>query len=420
MAKKTINDLGCISSKAVIMRVDFNVPISPKNPATRDEAVITDDARIRAAVPTIEALLAKNARVILISHMGRPDGNIVHGLRLDSVAKRLTELLGQNVRKIDSCIGATAADSVLCTGPGSVLLLENVRFYPEEESKDDKVREEFARRLAGLGDIYVNDAFGTAHRDHASTCSIAKVMKEQGKPCVAGLLMEKELKILGQALENPEKPFVVVLGGAKVKDKIPLIKNLIGKADTILIGGAMVFTFWKAMDVSIGGSLCEDELVPEVLGLIEEAKARGTEIVCAIDAIASLPMAKDDKGKFIAPKEVMHCHIDDGIPEGFVGYDVGPVTVEMFADYLDSPGTALWNGPMGVFEVPVFADGTNGIAEAMSESSATTIIGGGDSAAAVTQMGYDKFITFISTGGGATLEFLEGQPLPGVIVLDDK
>ncbi|MEI7792853.1 MAG: phosphoglycerate kinase [Candidatus Berkelbacteria bacterium] len=420
MAKKTINDLGDISGKRVLVRVDFNVPINPKAPTTRDEAVITDDSRIKAAIPTIEALLAKNARVILASHMGRPDGNVVEGLRLDCVAKRLRELIPQTVVKIDDCIGPKLAAAVLQMNSGTVLLLENIRFVAAEESKDEFARTGFAARLADYVDIYVNDAFGTAHRDHASTCSIAKVMNEQGKPCVAGLLMEKELKFLGVALEDPAKPFVVVLGGAKVKDKIPLIENLIGKADKILIGGAMVFTFWKAMGVNIGGSLCEDELVTEVLDLMKEAKACGTEIVCAIDAIASMPMVKDAKGKFVAPKEVMHCYIDDGIPDGFVGYDVGPATVDMFEEHINNAGTVVWNGPMGVFEVPIFSDGTNGIADAMADSKAMTIVGGGDSAAAVTQMGYADHMTFISTGGGASLEFLEGTPLPGVIVLDEK
>ena len=241
MAKKTINDLGDISGKRVLVRVDFNVPINPKAPTTRDEAVITDDSRIKAAIPTIEALLAKNARVILVSHMGRPDGNVVEGLRLDCVARRLRELIPQTVVKIDDCIGPKLAAAVLQMNSGTVLLLENIRFVAAEESKDEFARTGFAARLADYVDIYVNDAFGTAHRDHASTCSIAKVMNEQGKPCVAGLLMEKELKFLGVALEDPAKPFVVVLGGAKVKDKIPLIENLIGKADKILIGGAMVF-----------------------------------------------------------------------------------------------------------------------------------------------------------------------------------
>jgi len=425
MAKKTINDLGDIAGKRVLVRVDFNVPINPKAPTTRDEAVITDDSRIKAAIPTIEALLAKNARVILVSHLGRPDGKVVEGLRLDCVAKRLRELIPQTVVKIDECIGPKAAEAVLQMKPGTVLLLENVRFRSEEELKTDAntkpIKTRFAWQLADSADIYVNDAFGTAHRDHVSTCGIPTLFKGAGRPCVAGLLMEKELKFLGEALEDPAKPFVVVLGGAKVKDKIPLIKNLIGKADKILIGGAMVFTFWKAMDVNIGKSLCEDEMVSEVLDLMKEAKACGTEIVCAIDAIASMPMIKDTKGKFVAPKEVMHCYIDDGIPDGFVGYDVGPATVDLFAeDIVDNPGTALWNGPMGVFEVPIFSDGTSGIGEAMSESCATTIVGGGDSAAAVTQMNYAHFMTFVSTGGGAALEFLEGQPLPGVVVLDEK
>lgn len=421
MAKKTIEDLGEISGKRVLVRVDFNVAISPKDPKTRDEARITDDTRIRAAVPTIEALLEKNARVILVSHMGRPDGNVVEGLRLDCVARRLRELLPQNVLKIDDCIGPKVAAAVLNMKAGSVLLLENVRFQAAEESKDDLCRVGFAERLADLADIYVSDAFGTAHRDHASTCSIAKVMKGLGKPCVAGLLMRDELEFLGKAIENPEKPYVVILGGAKVKDKIKLIKNLIGVADTLLIGGGMAYTFWKAAGAKIGGSLCEDSMVDEVATLMKIAEAQKTDIIFAVDSIAAAPLKKDENGKIISPKEMWVCDIDElGIPDGLVGYDIGPVSAKIFDTHIKSAATVVWNGPMGMFEVPAFDEGTQAVAESMAEAEALTIVGGGDSAAAVTQMGFADRMKFISTGGGASLEFLQGDVLPGVAVLDEN
>lgn len=407
MAKKTIADLHDLEGKRVLVRVDFNVAIKPKVPATRDEAVITDDTRIRAALPTIEFLLGKGAKVILMSHLGRPKGQVVEGLRLDVVAKRLGELLGKQVSKVDDCVGPDVETAVAAMNPGDVLVLENVRFHPEEESKDDAVRLPFAEQLAKLGDVYVNDAFGTAHRDHASTASIARFLT----PAVAGFLMAKEIETLGHALENPARPFVAILGGAKVADKLKVIDNLIGKVDTLLIGGGMAYTFFKAKGYEIGMSLLDASMIDAVREMMVKAENSTTKLLLPVDILVAKDVVENAETRIVAP---------DGIPADWEGLDIGPKTMAIYKEYIKDAKLVIWNGPVGLFEIPTFAQGTAAIADAMANTDAFTIIGGGDSAAAVTQMGFADKVSFISTGGGASLEFLEGKPLPGVEVLDNK
>lgn len=407
MAKKSITDLPDLHGKRVLIRVDFNVAIKPKLPATRDEAVITDDNRIRAALPTIEYLLGHGAKVILMSHLGRPDGQVVEGLRLDVVAKRLSELLGKPVRKVDDCIGTEVSAAVAQMQAGDVLMLENVRFHPEEEAKDDALRLPFAQELAKLGDIYVNDAFGTAHRDHASTASIARFLH----PAVAGFLMAKELEVLGKALDTPARPFVAILGGAKVKDKLKLINNLIGKVDVLLIGGGMAYTFFKAQGYEVGKSLLDPDRLDAVKAILAKADTSTTKLVLPVDIVIAADAVDSAETKVVTP---------EGIPADWEGLDIGPRSVTLFEQYIDTAKLVFWNGPLGLFEIPAFAQGTAKIAEALTQTTAFTIIGGGDSAAAVAQMGFADKIGFISTGGGASLEFLEGTPLPGVVALDDK
>jgi len=407
MAKKTIADLQELNDKRVLVRVDFNVAIKPKLPATRDEAVITDDTRIRAALPTIEYLMGKGAKVILMSHLGRPDGKVVEGLRLDVVAKRLSELLNKPVKKVDDCVGPEVEAAIAGMQPGDLLLLENVRFHPEEESKDDAVRLPFAEKLAALGDVYVNDAFGTAHRDHASTASIARFLH----PAVAGFLLAKEIETLGKALDNPVRPFVAILGGAKVSDKLKLINNMIGKVDTLLIGGGMSYTFYKAQGYEIGKSLLDEKSLDSVKQIMEKAKNSPTTLVLPVDVVIAQDATATAETRVVAPNE---------IPADWEGLDIGPKTIALFKEYIKTAKLVFWNGPLGLFEIPSFAQGTAAIADELANTDAFTIIGGGDSAAAVTQMGYADKISFISTGGGASLEFLEGTPLPGVVALDDK
>jgi len=407
MAKKSITDLCDLNGKRVLIRVDFNVAIKPKLPATRDEAVITDDNRIRAALPSIEYLLNKGAKVILMSHLGRPDGQVVEGLRLDVVAKRLSVLLGKAVKKVDDCIGPEVEATIAAMQPGEVLMLENVRFHPEEEAKDDALRLPFAQQLARLGDIYVNDAFGTAHRDHASTASIARYLH----PAVAGFLMAKELEILGKALDTPARPFVAILGGAKVKDKLKLINNLIGTVDALLIGGGMAYTFYKAQGYEIGNSLLDADRINDVKAIMAKAETSSTKLVLPVDIVIAKDAVENADTRVVTP---------DGIPADWQGLDVGPNTVALFNGYINTAKLVFWNGPVGLFEIAAFAQGTTAIAKTLANADAFTIIGGGDSAAAVAQMGFADKIGFISTGGGASLEYLEGTPLPGVVALDDK
>ncbi|HOS43009.1 MAG TPA: phosphoglycerate kinase [Armatimonadota bacterium] len=381
--------------------------IKPKLPATRDDAVITDDTRIRAALPTIQALTGQGAKVILVSHLGRPDGQVVEGLRMDVVAARLRELLGRPVAKVDDCVGPAVEAAIAAMQPGDVLMLENVRFHAEEEAKDDAVRLPFAQQLAALADVYVNDAFGTAHRDHASTASVARFLR----PAVAGLLLAKEIETMGGALDDPARPFVAILGGAKVKDKLKLIANLVGKVDALLVGGGMIFTFYAAMGYDVGRSLLDPERLEDVKNILASAERSATKLVLPVDVVIAKEPADGAETRVVTPAD---------IPPDYMGLDIGPKTVALFTSYLKDAKLIFWNGPLGLFEIPAFAGGTLGIADALARADAFTIIGGGDVVAAVNQMGYAEQMGFISTGGGASIEFMEGKPLPGVVALDDK
>ena len=392
--KKTIEDID-VSGKKVLVRCDFNVPLD-------ENKNITDETRINAALPTIKYLLEHKAAVILCSHLGRPKGEFNMKYSLAPVAKRLSEKLGFEVKLAKDVIGPDAKKLAAEVKPGEAVLLENVRFHAEEEKNDPA----FAKELASMADIYVSDAFGTVHRAHASTAGVAQYL-----PAVAGFLIGKELNFLGKAVTDPERPFVAILGGAKVKDKIGVITNLIEKVDTLLIGGGMAYTFMKATGGEIGNSLCDDERLSLALELLDKAKAKGVKLLLPIDNVCGKEFNNDT--------EQMICE-SGKIPEGWEGLDIGPKTVELFSKEIKAARTVVWNGPMGVFEMPNFAKGTLAIATAMAESDATTIIGGGDSAAAVTQMGLAGKMSHISTGGGASLEFLEGKTLPGVAALNDK
>lgn len=394
MAKKTVRDIDA-AGKRVLVRVDFNVPLD-KN------GRVSDDTRIVEALPTINYLVEQSAKVILISHLGRPKGKIDEKYKMDPVAKRLSELLGRTVAKVDECVGAAPREAIERMRDGDVILLENVRFHPEEEKNDER----FARQLADLADIYVNDAFGTAHRAHASTSGVSEFL-----PAVAGFLMEKELDILGRLLIHPEKPFVAIIGGAKVSDKIAVISNLLDKVDTMIIGGGMSNTFLKAQGCDVGKSLLETDKIDLAKSLIAEAKAKGIKLLLPVDVVVAPGAAPDAEQKTVPANQ---------IPPDWMALDIGQETVELFTEAMKSASTIVWNGPMGVFEMAPFAKGTDAIALAMAESKATTIVGGGDSASAVKKAGLADRITHISTGGGASLEFLEGKVLPGVAVLLDK
>ncbi|MDK2992834.1 MAG: hypothetical protein PWP48_2067 [Clostridiales bacterium] len=392
--KKTIEDID-VSGKKVLVRVDFNVPLD-------ENRRITDDRRIREALPTIKYLIDHNAMVILVSHLGRPKGKFDEKYSMAPVAERLQELLDKPVVLAKDVIGDSAKACVAAMKPGDVVLLENVRFHAEEEKNDP----EFAKALASFAEIYVNDAFGTAHRAHASTAGVAAYL-----PAVAGYLIKKELDIMGRALDNPERPFVAVLGGVKVSDKIGVINNLIDKVDTLIIGGAMAYTFFRAKGYSTGSSVVEEDKIDLAKELMAKAQAKGVELLLPVDNVVAKEFKADAEHK-VVPSEAM--------PDGWQGMDIGPKTIEMFSKVIENAKTVVWNGPMGVFEMPAFANGTRAIAEAMSRCKGVTIIGGGDSAAAVEQLGYADKMTHISTGGGASLEFLEGKELPGVAVLNDK
>jgi phosphoglycerate kinase len=393
MNKQTIEDVD-VNNKRVLVRVDFNVPQD-------DEGKITDDTRIRAALPTIKYLLEHQAKVILMTHLGRPKG-VTEKYRLNPVAKRLSELLSLPVRKLDESVGPEVEAIVKAMKPGEVVLLENVRFHPEEEKNDPA----YADQLAHLGDIYVNDAFGTAHRAHASTEGVAHHL-----PAVAGYLMQRELEIMGGALSNPERPFVAILGGSKVSDKIGVIENLLNKVqvDQLLIGGGMANTFFKALGYSIGDSLVENDKLELAKGLLESAT--GANIKLPVDVVIADAFSADANTQTTTP---------DAVSSGWRILDIGPKTQVEFRNYISQAKTVVWNGPMGVFEMKAFAKGTNAIAEALTEVDGTTIIGGGDSVAAVEQAGVADKMTHISTGGGASLEFLEGKDLPGVTALNNK
>jgi 3-phosphoglycerate kinase len=392
--KKTIEDINP-NGKRVLVRVDFNVPLN-------EQCQITDETRIVASLPTIRYLIGRGARVILVSHLGRPKG--VDGkLRMNVVAQALQQQLGQPVRKIDDCIGPKAEQAAAELKPGEVLLLENVRFHPEEEKNDP----EFAQALARLADIYVNDAFGTAHRAHASTAGIVAYLH----PAVAGFLLSKEVSVMGKALTKPDRPFLAILGGAKVEDKMAVIDNLITRVDILLLGGGMAYTFFKAKGYDIGRSLLDGKHVDMARELMAKADQAGIRWELPTDTVVATAISDDAERKVVAV---------DAIPADWMGLDIGPETRITYAKAISEAATVVWNGPMGVFEKESFAAGTRAIAQAMAESKATTIVGGGDTAAAVEQMGFADKMTHISTGGGASLEFLEGKELPGVAVLDEK
>lgn len=394
MNKKTVKDID-VKGKKVLVRVDFNVPLD-------ENKNITDETRINAALPTIKYLLDNGAAVILCSHLGRPKGEFNMKYSLAPVAARLKELFPGKVTFATDVIGDSAKATVAAVKPGEIVLLENLRFHAEEEKNDP----EFAKKLASYADIYVNDAFGTAHRAHASTAGVADYL-----PAVAGFLIGKELDIMGKALENPERPFVAILGGKKVSDKIGVINNLLDKVDTLIIGGAMAYTFFKAMGLETGKSLVEEDKIDLAKSLIEKAEKKGVKMLLPVDTIVADKFGEDANTE----------NVDrDKIPEDMEGLDIGLKTRELFASEIKNAKTVIWNGPMGVFEIEKFAGGTKAVAAAMAECKGITIIGGGDSAAAVEQLGYADKMSHISTGGGASLEFLEGLELPGVAALNDK
>ena len=395
--KKTIEDVA-VSGKRVLVRCDFNVPLK--------DGKITSDKRIVEALPTIKYLLAQGAKVILCSHMGKPKGEVNPKYSLAPVAARLTELLGQNVALTADIVGEDAKAKVAALKDGEAVLLENVRFDAREEKNDP----EFAKELASLAEVYVNDAFGTAHRAHATTAGVADYL-----PAVCGYLIQKEIGIMGKALANPERPFVAILGGAKVKDKLNVINNLLTKVDTLIIGGGMAYTFLAAKGYSVGTSLLDEEKIDYCKDMMKKAEEKGVKLLLPIDTTiaASFPDPID------APIETAVVD-SDKIPADKMGLDIGPKTMELYAEAAKNAKTVVWNGPMGVFENPTLAKGTIAVAKALAESDATTIVGGGDSAAACEQLGFADKITHISTGGGASLEFLEGLELPGIACLDDK
>lgn len=393
--KKTVKDIQ-VKGKRALVRCDFNVPLK--------DGVITDDIRIVSALPTIRYLMEGGARVILMSHLGRPDGEAKKEFTLAPVAARLEELLGTEVKFVssDTVVDDKVREAAAALEDGQVMLLENVRFRKEET----KNGADFAKELAQLGDFFVNDAFGTAHRAHASTAGVADYL-----PAVSGFLIEKEVEFLGNAVENPKRPFVAIMGGAKVGDKIPVIENLLKKVDTLIIGGGMAYTFFKSQGLEIGTSILDKDNVELAAELLKKAEAAGVKMLLPVDCVCGKEF-KNDTEYAVIPREE--------IPADMMGLDIGPKTAELYRQAVADAATVVWNGPMGVFEMPNFAKGTRAVAEALAESSAVTVIGGGDSAAAVEQFGLADKMTHISTGGGASLEFLEGKVLPGIAVLEDK
>lgn len=393
--KKTVKDIQ-VKGKRALVRCDFNVPLK--------DGVITDDIRIVSALPTIRYLMEGGARVILMSHLGRPDGEAKKEFTLAPVAARLAELLGTEVKFVssDTVVDDKVREAAAALEDGQVMLLENVRFRKEET----KNGADFAKELAQLGDFFVNDAFGTAHRAHASTAGVADYL-----PAVSGFLIEKEVEFLGNAVENPKRPFVAIMGGAKVGDKIPVIENLLKKVDTLIIGGGMAYTFFKSQGLEIGTSILDKDNVELAAELLKKAEAAGVKMLLPMDCVCGKEFKNDTEYAVFAREE---------IPADMMGLDIGPKTAELYRQAVADAATVVWNGPMGVFEMPNFAKGTRAVAEALAESSAVTVIGGGDSAAAVEQFGLADKMTHISTGGGASLEFLEGKVLPGIAVLEDK
>jgi len=391
--KMTMKDID-VTGKRVFVRVDFNVPM--------EDGKITDDTRILAALPTISYLVEKGAKVILASHLGRPKGEVKEELRLTAVGKRLAELIGKPVHKLDESVGKTVEQAVSKMNDGDIVLLENVRFHKGEEKNDPAL----AKSFAALADFYINDAFGTAHRAHATTAGVAKYL-----PAVSGFLMEKEIEVLGKALSNPQRPFTAIIGGAKVKDKITVIENLLDKVDHLIIGGGLSYTFTKAQGYDIGKSLLEEDKIELAKSCIQKAIEKGVKLHMPVDAIVANKFSNDAETKAVDI---------DQIPSDWMGLDIGPKTVAEYAEVIKNSKLIIWNGPMGVFELDAFANGTKGVAEAMAETKGYTIIGGGDSAAAVEKFQVADKMDHISTGGGASLEFMEGKELPGVIALNDK
>ena len=417
MAKLTVKDLK-VQGKRVLVRVDYNVPMEDQN----GQMVINDATRIKETLPTLEYLIQQGAKIILMAHLGRPKGQREPSMSLRPVAAKLADMLGANVAFVDDCIGEKVEKTVSLLQPGDVLLLENVRYYNEEEANDPV----FAEKLARLGDIYVNDAFGAAHRAHASTEGVARFIAQRGGQCAAGLLMERELKFLGDELENPARPFVVILGGAKVSDKIKVIDRLLEKADTILIGGAMAYTFKLALGFQVGKSLVEADKTDIAKAALEKAKARGVQLLLPVDNTVATPFKTDKlnkKGKPVIELRNERPLSEPNIPDTEEGVDIGPASILAFGDILRQAKTILWNGPMGIFEDPRFAVGTFAVArvvaEATQKNGAKSIIGGGDSVKAINNAGLGDQVTFMSTGGGASLEFLEGKVLPGVAALSE-
>ncbi|NYF26041.1 phosphoglycerate kinase [Sporosarcina sp. JAI121] len=393
VSKKTMKDMQ-LEGKRVFCRVDFNVPM--------EDGKVTDDTRIRAAIPTIDYMVGQGAKVILASHLGRPKGEVNEEMRLTVAGEKLAELIGKPVTKLDSSIGEDVEKTISTMKNGNIVLLENVRFHAGEEKNDA----ELAKSFAALADVFVNDAFGAAHRAHASTAGIAEYI-----PAVSGLLLEKELDILGKALSEPERPFTAIIGGAKVKDKIGVIDHLLDKVDNLLIGGGLSYTFTKAQGHATGNSLLEEDKIDLAKSFIQKAKEKGVNLYLPIDVIIADEFSKDANTKTVNI---------DSIPEGWMGLDIGPKTASLYADVINDSKLIIWNGPMGVFEMEPYAGGTQQVAKAMAETKAYTVIGGGDSAAAVEKFGVADKMDHISTGGGASLEFMEGKDLPGVTALNDN
>ena len=391
--KKSVEDID-VKGKRVLVRCDFNVKM--------ENGVITSDKRIVASLPTIKYLIEHGAKVILCSHLGRPKGEFNPEFSLAPVAARLSELLGQEVKMAKDVVGDSAKELAASLKDGEVMLLENVRFHAEETKNDP----EFSKALASLAEIYVNDAFGSAHRAHSSTTGVADYL-----PAVCGFLIQKELTYIGGALENPKRPLVAILGGAKVSDKIGVITNLLNKVDTLIVGGGMAYTFFAALGHTVGTSICENDKIDLAKQMMESAKEKGVNFLIPIDNVVGKEYKEDTEYKTVN---------SDDIPDGWMGLDIGPKTTEMFADAVKDAGTVIWNGPMGVSEWEHFANGTIGVATAIADSNAISIIGGGDSAAAIQKLGFADKMSHISTGGGASLEFLEGKDLPGVVALNDK
>jgi len=416
MGKLTVKDLE-LRGRRVFVRVDYNVPMEEQE----GRMVITDATRIQETLPTLDLLIGKGARIVLAAHLGRPKGKVDPSMSLRPVAEKLADLIHRPVAFVDDCIGPKAEATATALKDGDVLLLENVRFHPEEEANDAA----FAEKLADLAEVYVNDAFGSAHRAHASTEGIARILAKRGGPCAAGLLMQKELRFLGEELEQPERPFVVILGGAKVSDKIKVIDRLLERADTLLIGGAMTYTFGLAMGQQVGKSLVEPDRVDVAKAALDKAHQRNVRFLLPVDHIAATPTKTDKldkKGRPVVEFQKSHMVEGANLPEAEAGLDVGPKSVQAYSEAIAGAKTVLWNGPMGMFEDKRFAEGTFAVARAVvaaTRRGAKSIIGGGDSVKALNKCGLGSEVTFASTGGGASLEFLEGRELPGVAALTE-